>query len=166
MSSGPLFFSSGVHDIAGRERFASASVREELALDEPTTNKPASGRRGAVAIVLVAAMACSFWLYQGVLRRQRLEWTSQVRSLGVPVSIMPASKWTAQMYVPGPQGIIDREVVIVTVDNDTQGQALLGAPAECPDDVKIYAFDGLSTKRHSQIEERFPTAVVFTRLQD
>lgn len=124
------------------------------------------GRRGAVAVVLIATLACGFWFYQGVLRQQRIEWITAVRSLGLPVSVIPASQWTAKMYVPGPQGIVDRDIVIVMVDTESQGSALLKAPSFCPADVKIYAFDGLSTARYAEIEDRFPSAVLFTRLQN
>ncbi len=134
-------------------------------MDELSKTPKRSGRLGASLLVLIALFSCGFWFYQGVQRRHRLEWIASVRSLGLPVSVIPASQWTARMYVPGPQGIVDRDIVIVNVDTESQGKALLAAPAECPSDVKIYAFDGLSTQRYSQIEERFPTAVVFTRLQ-
>ena len=129
------------------------------------TLKPGrAGRVGPVLVVVVAVLACGFWIYQGALRRQRLEWLARVQSLGLDASVMPASRWNSQMLVPGPQTLMEREIVIVMVDTESQGKALLTAPAECPKDTKIYAFDGLSTKSYMGLEERFPSAVVFTRI--
>jgi hypothetical protein len=133
-------------------------------LDDQTLKPGRNGRVGPVAVVLLAVLACGFWAYQGTLRRQRLEWLATVKSLGLNASIMPASKWNSQMVVPGPQPLLEREIVIVMVDTESEGQALMKAPPECPKDTKIYAFDGLSTKGYLGLEERFPTAVVFTRL--
>ena len=60
----------------------------------------------------------------------------------------------------------DRDIVIVMVDTESEGKALLKAPADCPYDTKIYAFDGLSTKDYLRLEERFPSAVLFTRITE
>jgi hypothetical protein len=133
-------------------------------LDDQAFKPAHTGRGGAVLVVLLAILSCGFWLYQGAVRRQRHEWLTAVKSLGLSASIMPASQWTSQMYVPGPQQIMERDVVIVMVDSEAEGQALLTAPAACPHDTKIYAFDGLSTQNYARLEERFPTAVVFTRI--
>jgi hypothetical protein len=133
-------------------------------LDDHTIQPRRTGRGGAVAVILIAVLSCSFWIYQGAIRRQRHEWLAAVKSLGLTAAIVPARKWTSQMYVPGPQPLMERDVVIVMVDTESDGDALLKAPAACPDDTKIYAFDRLSAKSYARLEERFPTAVVFTRL--
>ncbi|QDT53654.1 hypothetical protein Pan44_16770 [Caulifigura coniformis] len=135
-------------------------------MDHHQKNPGRSGRGGATVVLLLVGLSCLFWGYQGVVRRHRHEWAAAVKSLGLTATIMPASRWTSQMYVPGPQQLLERDVVIVMVDSESQGQALLTAPSSCPNDVKIYAFDGLSTARYAQLEERFPTAVVFTRITD
>ncbi len=135
-------------------------------MDDQLFRQSRGGRRGAISVLLLACVASGFWLYQGFLRRQRLEWIAEVRSLGLPVVVMPASRWAARMYVPGPQRIVDYDVVIVMIDTEQQGQALLTSTEDCPDDVKIYAFDGLSAQRYAQIESRFPSAVLFTRLDN
>jgi hypothetical protein len=133
-------------------------------LDDHTLKPGRSGRIGPGVVILAAVLACGFWVYQGTIRRQRLEWLAAVKSLGLNASIMPASKWNSQMLVPGPQPLLERDIVIVMVDSESEGQALLKAPATCPVDTKIYAFDGLSTKSYMRLEERFPTAIVFTRI--
>jgi hypothetical protein len=135
-------------------------------LDDHTSKPTGSGRRGPIFLFLIAILACGFWGYQGVLRRHRLEWLAAVKSLGLSASIMPASKWSSQMLVPGPQQLLDRDIVIVMVDTESEGKALLKAPADCPYDTKIYAFDGLSTKDYLRLEERFPSAVLFTRITE
>jgi hypothetical protein len=133
-------------------------------LDDHTLKPGRAGRIGPVLVIVIAVLACGFWIYQGAVRRQRLEWLATVKSLGLNASIMPASKWNSQMLVPGPQSLLEREIVIVMVDTESEGKALLKAPSACPHDTKIYAFDGLSTKGYLGLEERFPTAVVFTRI--
>lgn len=133
-------------------------------MDDHTSKPGRNGRSGPVLVILVAVLACGFWIYQGVVRRQRAEWLATVKALGLQASIMPHSSWSSQMMVPGPQSLLEREIVIVMVDSELQGQALLRAPAECPLDTKIYAFNGLSTNGHSRLEERFQNAVVFTRI--
>jgi len=133
-------------------------------LDDHSLKPGRTGRVGPVVVVVVAVLACGFWVYQGVLRRQRHEWLATVKALGLDASIIPASKWNSQMLVPGPQSLLEREIVIVMVDTESQGKALMQAPSACPKDTKIYAFDGLSTKSYMGLEERFPTAVVFTRI--
>lgn len=138
----------------------------ELALDDHTSKPGRTGRVGPVVVILVAVLACGFWIYQGVVRRQRAEWLATVKSLGLQASIVPHASWSSQMMVPGPQSLLEREIVIVMVDSELQGQALLTAPADCPMDTKIYAFDGLSTKNYTRLEERFQNAVVFTRISE
>jgi hypothetical protein len=133
-------------------------------LDDHPSKPTRQGRGGSVAVILIALFACSFWMYQGVVRRHRLEWLNTVKSLGLTASIIPASQWNSQMVVPGPQPLLEREIVIVMVDTESQGKALLRAPAECPYDTKIYAFDGLPTRDYVRLEERFQNAVVFTRI--
>jgi hypothetical protein len=133
-------------------------------LDDHTSKPTRKGRSGPILVVLAAVLACGFWIYQGAMRRQRFEWLQAVKSLGLSATIIPASKWNSQMLVPGPQSLLEREIVIVMVDTESQGQALLRAPGNCPHDTKIYAFDGLSTKGYMRLEEHFPTAVVFTRI--
>jgi hypothetical protein len=135
-------------------------------LDDHTSKPTGSGRRGPIFLFLIAIVACGFWGYQGVLRRHRLEWLAAVKSLGLSASIMPASKWSSQMLVPGPQQLLDRDIVIVMVDTESEGKALLKAPAECPYHTKIYAFDALSTNDYLRLEERFPSAVLFTRITE
>jgi hypothetical protein len=135
-------------------------------LNDHTLKPERAGRIGPVLVILIAVLACGFWIYQGTVRRQRLEWLATVKALGLNASIIPASKWNEQMLVPGPQTMLEREVVIVMVDSELEGQALMTAPAACPNDTKIYAFDGLSTKGYLGLEERFPTAVVFTRITE
>ncbi|OAI52780.1 hypothetical protein AYO47_05940 [Planctomyces sp. SCGC AG-212-M04] len=135
-------------------------------MDDHTSQPKEAGRRGPIFLFIVAVLACGFFGYQGIARRHRLEWLATVKSLGLSASIMSASKWSSQMLVPGPQQLLDRDIVIVMVDTESQGQALLQAPADCPYDTKIYAFDGLSTKGYLRLEERFPTAVLFTRITE
>jgi len=135
-------------------------------LDDQSQSSKRSARGGPVLVVLLAILSCVFWVHQGAERLQRREWLTTVKSLGLPAAIMPASQWSAQMHVRGPQQILERDIVIVMVDTEAQGTALLTAPAECPDDTKIYTFDGLSTENYQRLEERFPTAVVFTRITE
>ncbi len=129
---------------------------------------PAGGRgrrRVRIAFVtLVAVGAISLAVRHQFNRRHREQWVASVESLGLRTDVMSVSDWSNRQAVPLPPVLLPDEVVIVHLATPSEATTMLAAPEDCPGNLKIYAPGSISRVQHTRLEERFPTATLFTRI--
>ena len=121
--------------------------------------------RLAVGLLLVLSGA-AFGMSMHLKHRHSAKWIATVTALGIQARVLPVSEWTAGMLHPRPKSLLPCEVTLVWVDSYEQARSLLTAPADCPDELKIYAMPGLPRSLHDGIQQRFPGSVLFTRVDE
>jgi hypothetical protein len=121
-------------------------------------------RRQLLAVSTLLVLVSGLFANERLKAYRQRQWASEVQELGIAATVVPISKWTSELSVPAPMSLFDHDVVIVHLDDEADRNALLTKSSDCPADVKIYAFRDMSAARHGELEQRFPSAVVFTRI--